>query len=209
MSLRTLLRRESSQARQWHSLLCLRQSVEAQETASISVGLYQNSSSNTQQRCISMDYGSRSKESKSSSMLFHSDEGFGSATRRLYHKATTGIVGLPMDEQAREHLKEKLAGVLQALDEHSIPATAAYRRGIEERCTEKLNALSSESYTDEELEGLFGRQLEQEIKMCDDELALIPKMAEWKPWDVDSESHTIRVVEDVDEEEEEEKKSSG
>ena len=45
--------------------------------------------------------------------------------------------------------------------------------------------------------------------MCDDELALIPKIAEWKPWDVDSESHTIRVVEDVEEEEEEEKKSSG
>lgn len=207
MSLRVLLRRECSQARQWHSLLWLRQSVEAYET-SLPVGLYQNSFTNIQQRCLSMDDGSRSKESNTSSVLFHSNKGFGSGSRRMYHKTTTGIVGLPMDEQAREHLKERLVGVLHALDEHSIPATAAYRRGIEERCTEKLNALSSESYTDEELEGLFGRQLEQEIKMCDDELALIPKMAEWKPWDVDPESHTIRVVEDV-EEEQEEKNSSG
>lgn len=38
--------------------------------------------------------------------------------------------------------------------------------------------------TDEEVEEQFTMQLEQLIKQCDDELGLIPKMAEWKPWDV-------------------------
>ena len=110
-----------------------------------------------------------------------------------YHKATTGIVGMPLDEQSREHLKEKLTTILNALEAHGIPASAAYRRGIEERCREKLTALSSLETSDEELERLFGRQLEQEIKMCDDELQLIPQMAQWKPWDGD---HDISVVED-------------
>ncbi len=38
--------------------------------------------------------------------------------------------------------------------------------------------------SDEEVEEQFTMQLEQLIKQCDDELGLIPKMAEWKPWDV-------------------------
>lgn len=38
--------------------------------------------------------------------------------------------------------------------------------------------------SDEEVEEQFTMQLEQLIKQCEDELGLIPKMAEWKPWDV-------------------------
>jgi hypothetical protein len=46
-----------------------------------------------------------------------------------------------------------------------------------------MRALESGA-TDEEVEEQFTMQLEQLIKQCDDELSLIPKMAEWKPWEV-------------------------
>lgn len=42
---------------------------------------------------------------------------------------------------------------------------------------------------------MFGAQLEDEIRKCDDELSLIPKMAEWKPWVV-PEGYKIEVVEE-------------
>ncbi len=38
--------------------------------------------------------------------------------------------------------------------------------------------------TDEEIEDTLNFQLEELSKMADDELSLIPKMAEWKPWEV-------------------------
>ena len=47
----------------------------------------------------------------------------------------------------------------------------------------RMKAVESAA-TDEEVEEQFTMQLEQLIKQCDDELGLIPKMAEWKPWDV-------------------------
>lgn len=100
------------------------------------------------------------------------------------HKDTTGIVGLPLDEHARKHLIERLQEIMVSLKSHGIPETAAYRTGLEETCQGKLKALGNESYSDEQLEDMFGRQLEQEIKMSLDELSLIPKMAEWKPWEV-------------------------
>ena len=47
----------------------------------------------------------------------------------------------------------------------------------------RLKAVDSEA-SDEEVEEQFTMQLEQLILQCEDELSLIPKMAEWKPWDV-------------------------
>lgn len=122
--------------------------------------------------------------------------GAGIAARR-YSKATTGIVGLPVDEEAREHLREALEEVLTAIK--VIPEKAEYRRSIEATVQAKLEAVGSE-VSDAALEDQFGRQLEQEIKLCKDELKLIPKMAEWAPWDV-PESHTIEVLEEKDVEE--------
>ena len=45
--------------------------------------------------------------------------------------------------------------------------------------------------TDEAIEDELGIQLEQAIKECTDELGLIPKMAEWQPWDVPAD-YTVR-----------------
>lgn len=46
-------------------------------------------------------------------------------------KTTTGIVGLPADPQARQHLEEKCRAVLEALEANGIPTSAEYRRAVE------------------------------------------------------------------------------
>lgn len=125
---------------------------------------------------------------------------------RGYAKLTTGIVGLPVDENARENLKAKLNEVLDAIQ--VIPSEAEYRRVVEATCQDKLSLVNSDA-TDEQIEDDLGRQLEQEIKMCREELKLIPKMAEWKPWEV-PEGHKIefyrqRII-DEDESQDAEKK---
>jgi hypothetical protein len=56
-------------------------------------------------------------------------------------KTTTGIVGLPVDEQARQHLQEKLSAVLDAIK--IIPETAEYRRSVELTIGERLKAVAS------------------------------------------------------------------
>eukprot|EP00887_Chlorella_sp_A99_P002992 scaffold24.g2992.t1 len=108
-------------------------------------------------------------------------------------KKTTGIVGLPVDEQAREHLAAKLQEVLDALA--AIPEGVEYRTSVEKTVSFKLGAVTSDA-SDAELEDMFSRQLEEEIKLCNEELGLIPKMAEWKPWEV-PEDHKIEILEET------------
>lgn len=97
-------------------------------------------------------------------------------------KADTGIVGLKVVPNAREVLREKLNDVLQAISQQ-IPEQAEYRKAVEATMQYRLKAVDSGA-SDEEVEEQFTMQLEQLIKQCEDELGLIPKMAEWKPWDV-------------------------
>ena len=113
---------------------------------------------------------------------------------RCFSKATTGIVGLPVDEHARQNLGEKLQEVLAALKD--IPADAEYRRSIEATVNAKLQALSTDA-SDAALEEQFGRQLEQEIKLCKEELKLIVNMKTWAPWDVPA-GHTVEILEEKD-----------
>lgn len=89
-------------------------------------------------------------------------------------KTTTGIVGLPVVPEARAVLQTQLQMVLDALV--AIPEDAEYRRSVEKTVRFKLQAAQSD-VPDEQLEELFSRQLEEEIKMCKEELSLIPKMA--------------------------------
>lgn len=119
-------------------------------------------------------------------------ESLGLRAYSTQHKATTGIVGLPLKSDARAELSQKVDDVMRALDAHGIPKTASYRQAVEQKCGGLLDGLKTQQ-NNEELERLFGRQLEEEIKLCEDELGLIPKMAEWKPW---VGGGAINVVED-------------
>ena len=89
-------------------------------------------------------------------------------------KTTTGIVGVPVVPDARLVLKEQLQAVLDAVA--VIPEDAEYRLSVEKTVRWKLAAAESDA-PDEQLEELYSRQLEEEIKLCKDELGLIPKMA--------------------------------
>jgi hypothetical protein len=120
--------------------------------------------------------------------------GVSAITTRSFSKATTGIVGLPVDEQARQHLTDKLQEVLASLED--IPADAEYRRSIEATVNAKLQALKTDA-SDAALEEQFGRQLEHEIKLCKEELKLVVKMKEWAPWDVPAD-HTVEILEEKD-----------
>jgi NADH dehydrogenase (ubiquinone) 1 alpha subcomplex subunit 5 len=46
-------------------------------------------------------------------------------------------------------------------------------------------------------EKIQGGQVEELIVQAQDELQLIPKMAEWKPWEV-SEDYKVEIIEDDD-----------
>lgn len=107
-------------------------------------------------------------------------------------KDHTGIAGLDVDPNARENLKMYLEQVLQAIK--VIPEEAEYRRNVETTISHKLSIVNSD-ITDEEAEDQLEAQLEQYIKFTKDELSLIPKMAEWKPWDVPP-GHKVEVIEE-------------
>ncbi|KDD75468.1 hypothetical protein H632_c670p0 [Helicosporidium sp. ATCC 50920] len=107
-------------------------------------------------------------------------------------KTTTGIVGVPLDEQAREHLTAKYDQVLDAIK--TIPESAEYRAQVEKTVKYKQGILQTHD-ADEAAEAAFGRQLEEEIQLCDRELELIPKMAEWKPWEVRTRSEDELLAE--------------
>lgn len=89
-------------------------------------------------------------------------------------KDTTGIVGLPVDPEARTNLKAKMEAVLQAL--HAIPADVLYRKHVEAFVEPRLADVNSQM-TDDELEQKYGLQLEEHIELFNDELELIPQMA--------------------------------
>jgi len=117
-----------------------------------------------------------------------------SAASSLYFcrglKATTGIVGLEVDPDARDTLQSKAHAVLQAVQ--VIDPTVQYRKNVEATFQYWLNQLKSEA-TDEEIEEALNFQLEELSQMADQELTLIPQMAEWKPWEV-PEGHKIPFI---------------
>ena len=115
-------------------------------------------------------------------------------------KTSTGIVGLPVDPNARENLTKNLHKIKELMSQ-LVPETAFYRRAVVEDIDEKLKVLD-ENDNDEKVEEIFGFQLEEVISMTEDELKLIPVLAgesathairqdwmillyvEHKPWDV-------------------------
>lgn len=99
-------------------------------------------------------------------------------------KTTTGIVGLPYDPKARETLTANLIKIKELMTE-LVPETAYYRQKTVKDVDDKLQLLK-EYENDEALEEVLGFQLEQVISMTEDEIKLIPFMAEQKPWDVPS-----------------------
>merc|ERR1711934_629615 len=87
------------------------------------------------------------------------------------YKTTTGIVGVEVAENAQ------------------------YRVSVEMMAKERLSVVEKD-ISPEQMEDEIGcGQLEELILHAQDELSLIPKMVEWKPWEV-PEGHKIKMVVD-------------
>eukprot|EP00191_Tetraselmis_sp_GSL018_P004655 CAMPEP_0177599546 /NCGR_PEP_ID=MMETSP0419_2-20121207/13058_1 /TAXON_ID=582737 /ORGANISM="Tetraselmis sp., Strain GSL018" /LENGTH=197 /DNA_ID=CAMNT_0019092301 /DNA_START=67 /DNA_END=661 /DNA_ORIENTATION=- len=96
-------------------------------------------------------------------------------------KTTTNLVGLDFDPNARDNLVKICNEVLHAV-KTQIPVGVKYRENLESTIEYKLKVLELNP-DNGAAEEVLGFQLEQEIKACEKELSLIPKMAEWKPWE--------------------------
>ncbi|CAM6020013.1 unnamed protein product [Sphagnum balticum] len=110
-------------------------------------------------------------------------------------KATTGIVGLEVVPNAREVLISLYRETLKAVE--PIPTTAQYRKSVEALTQHRLKVCMEEEDWEKIEEKIQGGQVEELIVQAQDELQLIPKMAEWKPWDV-PEDYKVEIIEDDD-----------
>ena len=72
----------------------------------------------------------------------------------------------------------------------SIPADAGYRKVVEQTYEHRLSIIE-QNEDPAAIEAAIGSgQLEELVAQAKDELGLIPKMADWKPWVFD---HTIKI----------------
>jgi len=108
------------------------------------------------------------------------------------NKVTTGIVGLHALEDGKSAYEAVCARVLRDVRE-GIPESAGYRKVVEATYEDRL-AKAKACASVEEIERAIGEgQIEELYEIAKDELALIPKMRAWKPWEFD---HEIEVIEE-------------
>lgn len=107
-------------------------------------------------------------------------------------KETTGIVGLDVLDDAQATYAAICEDVLREV-KVGIPSDAGYRTVVEKVYTERL-AKTKAAASVAEIEGAIGEgQIEEMYEEAKDELALIPKMRAWKPWEFD---HEIEIIEE-------------
>lgn len=104
-------------------------------------------------------------------------------------KQTTGIVGLEVIPNSRGVLRGLVQRVLSDVRAH-IPEEAGYRKVVEATYASRLDVIDANE-DPAAIEAKIGSgQIEELVAQAKDELGLIPKMKEWKPWEF---SHTIRM----------------
>eukprot|EP00897_Mesotaenium_endlicherianum_P008870 jgi/Mesen1/8010/ME000425S07205 len=110
-------------------------------------------------------------------------------------KDSTGIVGIDVVTNAREVLIGLYRDTLKAVQ--VIPQEAVYRQNVEKLTQHRLKVCEEEQEWDAIEKKISCGQVEELIVQAKDELELIPKMSEWKPWDV-PEGYKVEVVEEAD-----------
>ncbi|KAJ2235980.1 hypothetical protein GGF40_002356 [Coemansia sp. RSA 1286] len=106
-------------------------------------------------------------------------------TRCLFqaaHKVTTGIVGIPVNPNARPQL---IALYKKTLDElkAKIPESAAYRQSVETITKQRLSIVEQHEDAARIEELINCGQIEELVDQAQDEIGLISRMAEWKAWE--------------------------
>jgi NADH dehydrogenase (ubiquinone) 1 alpha subcomplex subunit 5 len=99
----------------------------------------------------------------------------------IVKKSTTGIKGIPVHPNPRPHLIKTYKDTLTALTR--LPATAVYRQAAEALTQQRLAVVESNEDVAEIERTIGAGQIEELIMQAKDELTLVPKMEEWKPWE--------------------------
>lgn len=117
-----------------------------------------------------------------SQRLFSNDRFF---MNQVKVKPTTGIVGIPVQARWREMLLKLCDDVFTQLKQ--IPENTFYRI-VTENNFKFFQRVIRENTDYEVVEDILNRgQVEELIIQFEDELQLIPMMAQWKPWEVTEE----------------------
>ncbi|GAV02601.1 hypothetical protein RvY_13144-2 [Ramazzottius varieornatus] len=106
----------------------------------------------------------------------------GTGPRMVAHAfRTTGLTGLPVQEQAHRLLKQSYSRTLRALQQ--MPQESVYRQSAEAVVRERLEMV--EKYKDPvQLEQKINAGLlEEVILQADNELELARSMLNWRPWE--------------------------
>ena len=127
--------------------------------------------------------------------MTHARRGAANASRWMSStttKETTGIVGLSVLEDGKGAYAAICKRVLSEI-QRGIPADAGYRKVVESVYADRL-AKTEAGESVSEIEAAIGQgQIEELYEIAEDELELIPKMREWKPWEFD---HEIEMIEE-------------
>jgi NADH dehydrogenase (ubiquinone) 1 alpha subcomplex subunit 5 len=82
---------------------------------------------------------------------------------------------------AREQLAQLYNDTLAALER--LPEEAEYRRAVEKTTRHRLQIVRDEPDTGAIERKIDCGQIEELVTQAEDELSLIPKMEQWKPWE--------------------------
>ncbi|XP_073429508.1 NADH dehydrogenase [ubiquinone] 1 alpha subcomplex subunit 5 [Dendrobates tinctorius] len=96
-------------------------------------------------------------------------------------KKTTGLVGLAVSQNPHDRLRILYTKILAALQ--TIPKDAAYRKYTEQIVNDRFSAVKTESSIEKLEEKINCGQIEEVIAQAENELYLVRKMSEWKPWE--------------------------
>ncbi|CAH1765992.1 6410_t:CDS:2 [Entrophospora sp. SA101] len=106
------------------------------------------------------------------------------ATRNLFkaaQKTTTGIFGIEVHPNPRPHLIKIYDKTLRALTK--LPSTSVYRQATESFTKQRLKIVEGTKEIVEIENKINCGQIEELIVQAEDELKLVGKMEEWKPWE--------------------------
>ncbi|KAH9309260.1 hypothetical protein KI387_037171 [Taxus chinensis] len=108
-------------------------------------------------------------------------------------KESTGIVGLDVVPNARQVLISLYNKTLKEVQ--IIPPNVPYRKHVEAFTNHRLKVCQEEQDWEIIEKRIACGQVEELIEDANSELTLIPKMAEWKPWEV-PDDYQCEIVED-------------
>eukprot|EP01115_Flamella_aegyptia_P010777 TRINITY_DN4841_c2_g1_i1.p1 TRINITY_DN4841_c2_g1~~TRINITY_DN4841_c2_g1_i1.p1 ORF type:complete len:165 (+),score=48.71 TRINITY_DN4841_c2_g1_i1:45-539(+) len=101
----------------------------------------------------------------------------------LTPKATTYLTGVPVLPNGKYILTHLYEKILNDLEQNNIPKDTFYRKTLDLSINRRLDILRTEEDVEVIEKKINDGQIETLIMDAEDELELIPKMAEWKLWE--------------------------